>query len=171
MANTGIIELQVLHVAVQDNHYFLPLIWVEKALQLVALTVSPGVPSCVAGLMNLHGSSFPVIDLALRLGFCIDQEHELDAAIVVCHHDNFRAGIIVDEILGVETLYQDDRQMSEHFKVEDGTPYDSVFSTSLGLIILLNMPRVFDLGCSDWQSVSSVVDGVPQEIGPSTEGQ
>ena len=59
--------MKVLVFHIGDDRYGLPLRVVRRVLPLVELKSLPLAPDAVAGLMNLHGESVPVIDLA-RIG-------------------------------------------------------------------------------------------------------
>src|SRR4051812_25169417 len=58
---------QVVVFRLETQCFALPLGQVERATRAVAITPLPRAPSVVAGVIDLHGSVVPVIDLRRRL--------------------------------------------------------------------------------------------------------
>lgn len=74
--------MKVLVFHIGHDRYGLPLRVVRRALPLVELKSLPLAPDSVAGLMNLHGESVPVIDLARISGGAPAQQH-FDTRIIL----------------------------------------------------------------------------------------
>lgn len=64
-----------------------------------ALTRVPGAKSWVKGLANVRGQLLPVLDLRQFLGSGVTPVTR-NARIVVAHHREIPAGLLVDEVLG-----------------------------------------------------------------------
>lgn len=64
-----------------------------------ALTRVPGARSWVKGLANVRGQLLPVLDLRQFLGSGVTPVTRL-ARVVVVHHREIPAGLLVDEVLG-----------------------------------------------------------------------
>lgn len=47
---------------VGERHFAIPASAVERVLRMAAFAAMPGLPAGVAGLLNLHGATLPVID-------------------------------------------------------------------------------------------------------------
>jgi chemotaxis-related protein WspB len=60
--------MKVLVFHIGRERYALPLARVEKVLPVARLTALPGAPSYVPGLLDLHGTAIPVIDLSRLSG-------------------------------------------------------------------------------------------------------
>ena len=97
-------KLQALQFSVQQNNCCLELKHVEKVVLLPALQMIPGSPNFVAGLMNVHGISVIVIDLALRLGLNRTHHYSLDMPVLLCREGENLFGMIVDHITGLKEI-------------------------------------------------------------------
>lgn len=60
--------MKVLVFHIGADRYGLPLAVIRRVLPLMALKALPGAPAAVAGLMNLHGTGIPVIDIGTLAG-------------------------------------------------------------------------------------------------------
>lgn len=83
---------------------------VERTISLVDIQAMPGSAPCVVGIMNYAGSSLAVIDPAIRLGLQTSP-YTLDTPILVCVHEQQRMGVILQDIVGLQTLRQQDQQL------------------------------------------------------------
>lgn len=109
---------------------------VERTFSLVALQAMPGSAPYVAGIMNFAGSSLPVIDLAIRLGVP-SSPYTLDTPVVVCVHERQRICLIVQDIIGIQVLREQDRQLTREFS-RYGAAFRASAHTGLGLALLLD---------------------------------
>lgn len=108
---------------------------VERTVSLVAMQPMPGSAPYVVGIMNYAGISLPVIDLAIRLGLP-SRAYTLDTPIMVCTHQNMRIALIVEDIVGIEALKVQDRQLTREFS-RYGSAFLASAHTSLGLALQL----------------------------------
>lgn len=109
---------------------------VERTFSLVALQAMPGGAPYVAGIMNLAGSSVPVIDLAIRLGLP-SYPYKLDTPIVVCTHGQQRVGLIVMDIIGIQNLHEQEQQLTRELG-RYGAAFRASVHTKMGLALLLD---------------------------------
>lgn len=109
---------------------------VERTHSLVAMQAMPGCAPYVAGIMNYAGNSLAVIDLAIRLGLS-SSPYTLDTVIMICTHGGQRIGVIVPDIVGVEELHEQDRQLTREFS-RYGAAFRASAHTGLGLALLLD---------------------------------
>jgi purine-binding chemotaxis protein CheW len=109
---------------------------VERTHSLVAMQAMPGCAPCVAGIMNYAGNSLAVIDLAIRLGLP-SSPYTLDTPVMVIVHDGQRIGVIVPDIIGVEELHEQDRQLTREF-ARYGAAFRASAHTGMGLALLLD---------------------------------
>lgn len=63
-----VVREQFLSFIVAGGTYATPILTVREILQLEDLTVVPGAPPSVRGVVNVRGSVIPVVDLALKFG-------------------------------------------------------------------------------------------------------
>ncbi|MGE8065357.1 chemotaxis protein CheW [Pseudomonas sp. NPDC089569] len=85
--------------------YVAPMSEVSEVLHEPRLTQVPGVKSWVRGVANLRGRLLPVMDLCGFFG------HELSAArrqrrVLVVEHQEVFAGLMVDEVFGLQHFAQ-----------------------------------------------------------------
>lgn len=146
---------QVLMVGVGGLLACIDLNHVERTFSLVALQAMPGSAPYVAGIMNFAGSSLPVIDLALRLGLP-SFPYTLDTPIMVCVQDNQRIGVIVQDVIGIQTLHEQDRQLTRELS-RHGAAFRASAHTEQGLALLLD---------SAWLVQSGLYPGRPEANKP-----
>ena len=137
----------VLRFRIPEMELCVPLACVDKVFSLMALQTVPQGPAYLRGLMNLHGDSIPVIELAARLGLSTGEPYTLDTPILLCGYGGLRAGLIIDEVLGVESVPAGALQMGAQFD-EAQLPFNAVLSTSEGLCMMLNLGRVLAIDFS-----------------------
>lgn len=109
---------------------------VERTHSLVAMQAMPGCAPYVAGIMNYAGNSLAVIDLAIRLGLPASP-YTLDTPVMVIVQGGQRIGVIVPDIVGVEELHEQDRQLTREF-ARYGAAFRASAHTGLGLALLLD---------------------------------
>ncbi|MBZ0170881.1 MAG: chemotaxis protein CheW [Phycisphaerales bacterium] len=78
---------------------------VREIIRLVELTRVPNSPPDIAGVINLRGTLFPVIDLRIRFGFPVVARDD-HSRIVVLTPGGRGAGFIVDRVHEVLNLDQ-----------------------------------------------------------------
>jgi purine-binding chemotaxis protein CheW len=96
---------QVVVFDVANESYAVNIARVHEIIRLQQITVIPGAPECVEGVINLRGKVIPVLDLRKRFHLHID-EHTRSSRIVVVEINNQTLGLIVDgvsEVLRIQT--------------------------------------------------------------------
>lgn len=109
---------------------------VERTISLVAMQAIPGSAPYVAGIINYAGSSMAVIDLAIRLGLH-SSPYTLDTPIMICVHQQQRIGVILQDIVGIQTLQQQDQQLTRQLGGQ-GLAFCASVHTVHGLALLLD---------------------------------
>jgi chemotaxis-related protein WspB len=102
-------KLLIFHIGA--DRYGLRLHDVVRVLPLVELKRLPLAPDAVAGIMNLHGASVPVIDLNRAAGMPAGPDH-FDTRIIIsdyvgpdgAHH---QLGLRAERVLGVQEVRDD----------------------------------------------------------------
>ena len=119
--------------------------YVMRIINLVELQSVPGTPSYFKGFLNLHQKEIPVIDLAERLGFKDKPEYNLDTLIILCKSADANMGLIVDEVLNIESIAKAGLQEQELFVGESVKYLHGIIPTPQGDALLLHMDNLFKL--------------------------
>jgi chemotaxis-related protein WspB len=102
--------MKVLVFHIGDDRYGLPLRLVQRVLPLLELKSLPQAPDAVAGLMNLHGESVPVIDLARLSGGAPARQHFDTRIVLVDYLDPDGAthtlALLAERVMGVQDVSQ-----------------------------------------------------------------
>ena len=85
--------------------YVAPLGEVSEVLPELRLALVPGVKPWVKGVANLRGRLLPVMDLCGFFGYESSALRRQRRVLVVEHHEVF-AGLMVDEVLGMQHFVQ-----------------------------------------------------------------
>jgi purine-binding chemotaxis protein CheW len=103
--------VSLVELVVGEDCFGVDLHQVEEIQPLRGLTPVPGVPACWAGVVNLRGRLYPVLDLRHYLRLPASEPPANGQVVLVC-----AAGLTValwaSEVLGVRQLPQDDVQPS-----------------------------------------------------------
>ncbi len=95
--------MKVLAFTMGRDRYGLPLRDIARVLPVVALKQIPLAPEYVAGLMDLHGSPVPVLDLSRLAGFTPEQVW-LDSRILLVDYHGHQLGLLAEHVIGIETI-------------------------------------------------------------------
>jgi purine-binding chemotaxis protein CheW len=137
-------SLQVLQFLVQNVRLCVDLSYVKKVIPLTAVEEVPGGPSCLVGLLNVAGTSLPAFDLGLQLDLPRTSVYTVDTPIVICFDDEHEAGIIVDKIIGLETIENKDLQMREEFN-KPNSPFLAAVTINSELFLVINMSSLLSM--------------------------
>lgn len=118
-----------------------PLKYVEKVLPLMELMPVPDGPDYVKGVMNLHGRSIVVMDIAERVGVERTAPYTVDTPILLCTRGLVSVGFLIDEIRGVSRLEVSDVQISSVFK-DGGHLFTAVVNTGADQSLMLDVESI-----------------------------
>lgn len=88
-------------VALRDQLYGIPIVKIKEIIRMVSVTSVPNSPHYVRGLINLRGSTIPVVDLCLKLnlGDCADSGRACIVVVeIACEGSGVTVGIVVDSV-------------------------------------------------------------------------
>jgi purine-binding chemotaxis protein CheW len=91
--------------SLEGQRYALQLSAVERVLPMVALAPLPKAPAVALGVINLHGTVIPVLDIRLRFGFP-PRDHGT-AHLLVARTVRRTLAVPVDEVVGVREVAVD----------------------------------------------------------------
>ncbi len=96
-AQTVLDDEQVVVFDVANEFYAVNIARVHEIIRLQQITVIPGAPEFVEGVINLRGKVIPVLDLRKRFHLNVS-EHTRSSRIVVVELSNQTIGLIVDGV-------------------------------------------------------------------------
>jgi len=120
---------------------------ISNVLEIIrpqAMTIIPGSPDYVEGIINLRGQIIPIIDLAKRFKLQTNIETD-DRIIVVVEAEKTKLGLLVDRVLGVQKF--DPALIQPPPVLIDGINTQYLIGTVLmnnQLLILLNINFVYE---------------------------
>lgn len=94
--------IEIMRLRLSREFFAIYLDQIEEIVKPKPFTAVPRTPAWVLGLLSLRGTMIPVADLRLRLGLAAEASDT--ARIVVVTHNNELCGLLVDEVLNVETI-------------------------------------------------------------------
>lgn len=95
---TAVLRLVVF--VIDGQRYALNVSAVERILPMVAAAPLPKCPAVVLGVINLHGTVVPVIDVRRRFGL-LPRDYGLSARLLVARTSRRALALAVDAVLGV----------------------------------------------------------------------
>jgi purine-binding chemotaxis protein CheW len=97
-------SIEVLEFLLADENYAIELSFIDEVCLLKNLTVLPGIPPFVPGIINVRGRVYSVIDLKKFFELSDSGLTELSKVIIV-KHDGIEAGILADAVAGIRTVF------------------------------------------------------------------
>ncbi len=85
------------------ENFLAPIGEIAEILKTPRYTLVPGVESWMRGLANVRGRLLPITDILLFLGRKSNKQEQKRRVLVVDHEEMF-AGLVVDEVLGMQHL-------------------------------------------------------------------
>jgi purine-binding chemotaxis protein CheW len=93
------------------EEYAVPILRVREVVAYAPPTRVPGVPACIRGVINLHGTVVPLIDLSIKFGHGETRVTRLACIVIVEIELDGEAtimGVLVDEVSQVMELQPGD---------------------------------------------------------------
>ncbi len=139
---------QYLTFKLDDEVFAVDIAQVLEVLDYTAITRVPRTPEFMVGVINLRGSVVPVVDLRLKFGMT-GTERTVSTCIIITQisadNETRVLGVLVDSVEEVIDLRPDDVEPAPRI----GTRLDTEFIKGMGkhggLIIILDMDRVFSV--------------------------
>lgn len=94
---------QIVTFAIGDQVFGIDIMSVREIRMLSSLTMLPGAPDHIRGVMNLRGSIVPVSDLRVRLGEALTELSPTKAVVIVAASGKL-TGLVVDTVLDILTV-------------------------------------------------------------------
>lgn len=116
---------------------------VQGIIQMQAITVIPGAPPFIEGVINLRGAVVPVVDLRARFGFT-PRTLEQRSVILIVELGEHQVGMVTDRVTDVTHIPGTAIEPPSPLLTSVDTAYLRGIARHDGqLLILLNLDRVF----------------------------
>jgi len=129
---------QVLHFFSAESQFCLLLDHLIKVLPIVDYQYIPGAPPYMRGLITIAGKGLPLIDLASRLGLNGSGLYTIDTPMLLCTVNGKEAGLLVDQVVGVEDVTEQQLQKNIDFDQDTNPILCAAILTERGLSFLLD---------------------------------
>jgi purine-binding chemotaxis protein CheW len=96
-------SVEVLEFMLADERHAIESVWVREVVPLRELTVLPGTPAFVLGVIHLRGEILSMLDIGKFFGLARKGLTDLDKAIVL-DDGKMRFGILADRIVGSRSI-------------------------------------------------------------------
>lgn len=96
-------QLDILELVISNEHFAFEARFVREACKMGTVTPLPNSPDFVVGLMNFRGQILPLLDLRKFLELSA-REISNEMMVVVIQLDQAQAGIVVDQIVGINSI-------------------------------------------------------------------
>lgn len=140
--------IKLVHVLVNDVDIYIPVANAERIVPIVNLLPVPSGPDYLKGLMSLSGETIPVIDLGERMNIYNSTPYTIDTLILICSNNDKTIGLIIDDIIGLETAEHQQVQLQEFFH-DSEAPVIAVINSEQGMSLLLDLEKVLDVDLVD----------------------
>ncbi|MBP3853997.1 MAG: purine-binding chemotaxis protein CheW [Ruminiclostridium sp.] len=96
---------KVLTFFIGDQVYGIEIPMVIEIIGVPHITVVPGIPYYIKGIINVRSKVVPVIDMRSRFGK-EEKEYNERTNTIIIEESGVTVGVIVDEVIGVIPVYQ-----------------------------------------------------------------
>lgn len=139
------IEEKLVIFELSGESYGVEVTCVQSIISMQHISVVPGAPTFIEGVINLRGAVVPVVDLRTRFGLPPSTDAR-KPVIVIVELAGLHLGLIVDKVTDVTKIAQSDIEPPSPLL----TSVDTAYLRGIGkfkeqLVILLDLARVFSL--------------------------
>jgi len=130
--------------SLDQRPYALPVESVTQIIEMVAIMPLPQVIPAVEGIINVHGTTVPVVNLCRHLSLP-ENRRQLDTPIILTKTDGQTIGLIVDEVIDVIAVARDQiTRPADILPAELGdTPLlQGILPTQQGAVLILRSDRL-----------------------------
>jgi len=140
---------QYLSFVLAEEQYAVNVLYVWKVLEYTQITKIPNTPDHMRGVINLHGSVVPIMDLRMKFGMP-QAEQTIDTSIIAMEieieGEKMPVGVLADSVKEVIDINDDNIEPPPKI----GTSVSNEFIQGIGkkdeeFIIILNVEKVFSL--------------------------
>ena len=130
---------------IEDRTYGVEIDYVNEIIGVPHITVIPGVPDYIKGVINVRSKVVPVVDVRSRFGIP-EREYDDKTCTLIIEYRDIQVGIIVDtvrEVLSITKAAKADIPALE--KVNDNKFIQYILETKDGIKMILDVKKlIFD---------------------------
>jgi purine-binding chemotaxis protein CheW len=136
-------EEQLVVFELNREAYGIDVVRVQSIIPSQAISVVPGAPAFIEGVINLRGAVVPVVDLRTRFGLALP-ENGRKSVIVIVELTDLHLGLIVDKVTEVTKIPVSAIEPPSPLLTSVDTAYlRGIAKFKERLVILLDLSRVF----------------------------
>lgn len=139
---------QIVSLMLNGEKYGINIMDIEEILRMMDITKVPKAPSFVEGIINLRGKVIPIVDLRKKLGLPVPTESG-QTRIINVNLRGKKIGFVVDDVDEVLRLDPDIIDKAPGTSTPHSGYVDGVAKTKNGMIIILNVHKVFSSNEAD----------------------
>ncbi len=127
--------------------YAIPLVKIQQIIKPRPITLVPGAPHHILGIISLRGMIIPIFDLRRRLGLEPGPASRQSRIIIIKVGDNVLAGMFVDQVMEVARIPKDSIEDPHAIFSSAGPGMEAEFLDGIArhkslMLIILNLERV-----------------------------
>jgi len=123
--------------------YAIPLIRIQQIIKSRPVTLVPGAPSYILGIISLRGMVMPVFDLRRRIGLPSAEPTRQTRIIVIKLSEEMVAGVLVDQVMEVARVPADSIEPTPAvFSGIEGEFLEGIARHKNQMLIVLNLSQV-----------------------------
>ena len=134
--------LQLMTFRLHDETYAINVMQVQEVLKQSEITMVPGAPDYVHGIINLRGNIVTVVNTRMRFGLPSTQVKD-SSHIIIIESGEHVIGLMVDSVAEVVYIQSSEIGSAPNIGREEGAKYiQGVHSRDEGLLILVDVDRL-----------------------------
>lgn len=115
-------QIDILEIIISGERFAVEAKYVREANKLPYITPLPCTPGFIRGLFNFRGQIIALLDLREILELDLQKIQKSDLQIVVLQTSTLKAGIAVDEIIGISSISELDMQAAQQLASQSVAP-------------------------------------------------
>ncbi len=95
---------------INDEIYAIEVLKIQEVIYIPEITMVPGAPAFVSGVINLRGILLTIVDTSMEFGLSRKPDAKYTRVVVVNLGGDERVGLLVDDVSEVVSLNIDERE-------------------------------------------------------------
>jgi purine-binding chemotaxis protein CheW len=142
--------------SLDEKRYAIPLEAVENVVQMVEITEVSGMPEYFEGVINVHGTIMPVINLRIRMHLK-QRPIALEDKLIITHFQNRAYVLMVDSVHDVIHI-EEQSIFNPEAHMQNQEFMTGIIKTNEGMIFLNNIEHLLPYGDSKF------IEGILEQV-------